>query len=153
MTSPTPAQELRKLAMEATPKDWHFERHSSGSAWYGNIIGTYGKNEFGIPHIRTISCLTKYGPPAEQEANARFAEAANPSTILALLDALEEARKQNATMRGALEPFAAAVEYIGDSDSRLYVIDAFDNTLVAVQGSDFRRAKSALATIDAGGKL
>lgn len=54
-----------------TPAPWTFERHPSGSQYFGNIIGHYTP---GI--IRTITCQLRYGTPEEQEANARLIAAA-----------------------------------------------------------------------------
>lgn len=59
-----------------TPGPISIFRHDPHSEWFGNITGHYGKNERGIEEIRTIACLTRYGTPEEQEANAQRLERA-----------------------------------------------------------------------------
>jgi hypothetical protein len=69
-----PSRKESEREMSRTPGPWRFEPHSEtvGSRWLGNIIGAYGLDDAGIESIRTIACLTKYGPPSEYSANARF---------------------------------------------------------------------------------
>ncbi len=59
-----------------TPGPWRFEAHRDPQHFYGNVVGSYGLNAQGIEQIRTITCQTTYGEPAEREANAHLIAAA-----------------------------------------------------------------------------
>ena len=69
-----------------TPGPWEFHKHHANSPYFGNIIGNYGLNEYGIKSIRTISCQLRYGDEQERYANAR-AIAEVPAMVVALREA------------------------------------------------------------------
>lgn len=66
-----------------TPGPWRFEEHPGHSRYYGNIIGSYGRDKQGIENIRTITCQLRNGPEEERKANARLIAAA-PKLLTAL---------------------------------------------------------------------
>lgn len=82
-----------KVATKFTPGPWELNRHRPESQWFGNISGTYGRDERGIKNIRTISCQTKYGTDEECEANAALMIAAPE-----MFEALQGWKKLHADM-------------------------------------------------------
>ncbi|HHT9074610.1 TPA: ead/Ea22-like family protein, partial [Edwardsiella tarda] len=78
-------QALRSVAENATPGEWCTDAHHG-------VIADAGLNA----NYYIASCS---GP--EHRANARYIAAANPSTILALLDELEAKDKQIEDMKEA----------------------------------------------------
>jgi hypothetical protein len=74
--------ELRRLAEAATPGLWH----------HATDVGQVGSVDVGD---RVLAQAQQLSPRdnAQRDANASFIAAANPSTILALLDELEAAQR------------------------------------------------------------
>lgn len=98
MTAPSKLDEarLRELAEAATPGPW--ELWTASDARPHSIVGPTSWRREGakvgnIVDVRHYGATdAKYGP--EQTTNAAFIAAANPATILALLDALSAERER-----------------------------------------------------------
>jgi regulator of replication initiation timing len=83
MTTP---QELRKLAEAATPGPW--------MRLFGERT-VYDRTEDGCRGVPIVS--SDYSPPLQEEAkNLDYIAAANPQTIISLLDQIEQLQKQKA---------------------------------------------------------
>lgn len=87
-------KELRKLAQAATPGGWYVE----GNDVYGCKDVTDGEEEW----HPVIACADD-DEPVKYESNAAFIAAANPETILELLDRLEAAEKERDELRIKIE--------------------------------------------------
>lgn len=81
--------ELRRLAEAATPGPWHYYAGETDeeAAWSTQFPTVGG------PDSEIIGTEGFYSEKSRDEANAEFVAAANPTTILALLDELEAAQK------------------------------------------------------------
>ena len=98
---------LRELALAATPGPW--EQQLDG--WTVRVTQSDTDKERGWP-----ICMTHHSGPhrVEQEvADSAFIAAANPQTILALLDALEAAQERERRLREWL-----------DNNTTFYNVDA-----------------------------
>ncbi len=76
----TPLERLRRLAEEATPGPWRFD--GFGGVWRGH------GDEMVLAHIHP-----------EGHADGAFMAAADPSTVLALLDELDRYKRGAAELR------------------------------------------------------
>lgn len=81
--------ELRRLAKAATPGPWGRD---------GFYIHTTRK-EGGTTYVETWNTLAGIA----RKENAEFVAAANPKTILALLDEIDGLKAENEVLRGALQ--------------------------------------------------
>lgn len=105
-------QVLREAAEKATPGDWcSDDRHG--------VIADSGLN--GNYYIASCS-----GP--EHRDNKRFIAAANPATVLALLDELEAANRRNAELNSTLERWATdraqSASELDDAEKRIAELEA-----------------------------
>lgn len=105
-------QALREAAEKATPGDWcSDDRHG--------VIADSGLN--GNYYIASCS-----GP--EHRANKLFIAAANPATVLALLDELEAKDRRNAELNSTLERWAAdrarSASELDDAEKRIAELEA-----------------------------
>ena len=82
--------ELRRLAEAATPGPWYLD----GPWWYGDDDSAYCiSTAEDVGRIAVTIAPPRYifgGEREVRDANARFIAAANPATVLALLDAAAE---------------------------------------------------------------
>ena len=88
----TTHDELRKLAEAATPGPWieDSENHPDDiSIWAGPADDGQFLGNMGTDHVRQLGVTCDV-----ERANARFIAAANPQTILALLDELGQCKAQ-----------------------------------------------------------
>jgi len=91
-------EELKRLAEAATPGPWEKRSYQSGTAcvvmreWIGPKSKEYG-NGFLAAHMTAynIDFQDEHLIDAEKNATASFIAAANPSTILSLIQRVEEA--------------------------------------------------------------
>ncbi len=98
---------LKELAERATPGPWSCNRH-----WA--IVGgpilefTNGAAQQQI----AMACGQSWMRDDELRNNAEFIAAANPKTILALLDEIDQLKAENEALRGALKQFAEMMKSI-----------------------------------------
>lgn len=94
MSTTTNKQALRKLAKVLSGKEWVAFAHKASKTF---AVGTLG-------HKRgeDIVKWTGFDGQTNAEAKAKFIAAANPATILALLDELEAAERRNAELHGVI---------------------------------------------------
>ncbi|WP_225002151.1 ead/Ea22-like family protein [Pseudomonas aeruginosa] len=83
--------ELRRLAKAATPGPWEYQATLKILAADMTSI---------------VLIALSHANYREDEANSRLIAAANPKTILALLDEIDRLKAENEVLRGALKPFA-----------------------------------------------
>ena len=83
---------LRRLAEAATPGPWHIEIESEGGD-FGSIIST---SITGVKAEKDwiFRLDDDYGTGAAPRHDSKYIAAANPQTILALLDELEAAERE-----------------------------------------------------------
>ena len=72
---------LRELAQKATPGPWHYELE------HGSYMRIYSTADTDI--VTGCGCC---GSPNCEDADAKFISAANPATVLALLDEIKNSR-------------------------------------------------------------
>ncbi len=83
--------ELRRLAKAATPGPWEYQAPLKILAADKTSI---------------VLIALSHANYREDEANSRLIAAANPKTILAMLDEIDRLKAENEALRGALKPFA-----------------------------------------------
>lgn len=96
--------ELRKLALAASPGPWSASAAVPASGFMAQVFGRPGggpQHECGEGDEISLAVLD--GPAERGTANAAFIAAANPAAVLALLD-------ENARLRQALEQAFAYVQ-------------------------------------------
>ncbi|WP_377647326.1 ead/Ea22-like family protein [Pseudomonas aeruginosa] len=93
--------ELRRVAEAATPGPWSCNRHRA-------IVGgpTFEFTNGAAQQQIAMACWQSWMHEEELRNNAEFIAAANPKTILALLDEIDRLKAENEALRGALKPFA-----------------------------------------------
>ncbi|HAV9176713.1 TPA: ead/Ea22-like family protein [Escherichia coli] len=127
-------QALREAAEKATCGVWSLEygeeRFDAGDALIHREVAGY------IPICRIEGAHSESGFDEdfqmEQQANAEFIAAANPATVLALLDELESAEKRIAEQREYYEGV------IADGSRRIAELEAKIETSDKLQDSAFR---------------
>jgi hypothetical protein len=107
---------LRELAQRAAPGPWGYELD------HGSYLRIYSDADSGI--VDGCGCC---GSPNCDEANANFIVAANPATVLALLDELERTQ-------GSVAITSAALSAAERELQRLRPIEAAARNLVKVKG-------------------
>ncbi|MCS8361542.1 ead/Ea22-like family protein [Pseudomonas aeruginosa] len=97
--------ELRRLAKAATPGPWSCNRH-----WA--IVGgpTLEFTNGAAQQQIAMACWQSWMREEELRNNAAFMAAANPKTILALLDEIDRLKAENEALRGALQAVQAEVD-------------------------------------------
>ncbi len=91
--------ELRRLAKAATPGEWSAVWEEGDDAAWANLF----------PIIQAENGETVIGNEGfysdleQDKANAQFCAAANPKTVLALLDEIDRLKAENEVLRGALQ--------------------------------------------------
>ncbi|MDI4068200.1 ead/Ea22-like family protein [Pseudomonas aeruginosa] len=97
--------ELRRLAKAATPGPWSCNRH-----WA--IVGgpTLEFTNGAAQQQIAMACWQSWMREEELRNNAAFMAAANPKTILALLDEIDRLKAENEALRGALHAVQAEVD-------------------------------------------
>jgi len=126
--------ELRALAEKATGGEWRFP----GTRIGGDASIIVGERLLASVHPRRFRApFTEDN--AERDANAAFIAAANPQTILALLDERDR-------LRTALEPFAAMANAYDYPDNEWGTITPHDDRdLLQITLGSLRRARAAPA--------
>ncbi|WP_225037893.1 ead/Ea22-like family protein [Pseudomonas aeruginosa] len=98
--------ELRRLAKAATPGHW--------SAVWEEGDDTAWPNMFPIIQAENSETVIGnegfYSDLDQDKANAQFCAAANPKTVLALLDEIDGLKAENDALRGALQAVQAEVD-------------------------------------------
>ena len=131
MTDNSKIEELRRLAEAATPGPWRME-HMSISAHIHQVDGLHG----------LASCVIGYGnwdEPKQSEGakNASFIAAANPATIIALLDELDASkamvRKLYQGYVNTLEAGRDRILALGGQCDSVEVMEEFDPVLRAAR--------------------
>ena len=107
---------LRELAQRAAPGPWSCEIDS------GSFLRIYSETNSGI--VYGCGCC---GSPQCDDADANFIVAANPATVLALLDELERTQ-------GSVAITSAALSAAERELQRLRPIEAAARNLVKVKG-------------------
>ncbi len=106
--------ELRRLAKAATPGEWYAVwEEGDDTAWpnlFPIVQAENGETVIGNEGF--------YSDLEQDKANAQFCAAANPKTILALLDEIDGLKAENETLREALFQISSA----SCSDARSVVI-------------------------------
>ncbi|HCU2049277.1 TPA: ead/Ea22-like family protein [Pseudomonas aeruginosa] len=98
--------ELRRLAKAATPGEWSAVWEEGDDTAWSNLF----------PIIQAENGETVIGNEGfysdleQDKANAKFCAAANPKTILALLDEIGRLKAENEALRGALHAVQAEVD-------------------------------------------
>lgn len=151
LLTPERLADLRAGAEKATPGEWTTRRSlMPHDLEYDFAISAPGAQCLSEAFGRAVN-----GDRLPAEANATHIANFSPSTAIALIDALEAARKEIAGLREGLEPFAAlADDYIENDMDR-------DDTPMAgrmtgplngltpigavVKFADFRRARNLIA--------
>ncbi|MFW4762691.1 ead/Ea22-like family protein [Pseudomonas paraeruginosa] len=97
--------ELRRLAKAATPGPWSCNRH-----WA--IVGgpTLEFTNGAAQQQIAMACWQSWMHEEELRNNAAFMAAANPNTILDLLDEIDRLKAENEVLRGALHAVQAEVD-------------------------------------------
>lgn len=90
--------EMRRLAKAATPGPWSCNRH-----WA--IVGgpTLEFTNGAAQQQIAMACWQSWMHEEELRNNAAFMAAANPKTVLALLDEIDGLKAENDALRGALQ--------------------------------------------------
>ncbi|MBY9835067.1 ead/Ea22-like family protein [Pseudomonas aeruginosa] len=100
--------ELRRLAKAATPGEWSAVwEEGDDTAWpnlFPIIQAENGETVIGNEGF--------YSDLEQDKANAQFCAAANPKTVLALLDEIDGLKAENEALRGALKQFAEMLKSI-----------------------------------------
>ncbi|MFK1397332.1 ead/Ea22-like family protein [Pseudomonas aeruginosa] len=100
--------ELRRLAKAATPGEWSAVwEEGDDTAWpnlFPIIQAENGETVIGNEGF--------YSDLERDKANAQFCAAANPKTVLALLDEIDRLKAENEVLRGALKQFAEMLKSI-----------------------------------------
>ncbi|MBD3125354.1 ead/Ea22-like family protein [Citrobacter braakii] len=112
-------QALRKLAKALSGKEW--------VAFVHKASGTYAVGSLGHERGEDIIKWPGLDGQDNAESKAKFIAAANPATVLALLDELEAAEKRIAELTGK-----PAEEY-ADDDELLFEIDFCDDLSTSIQ--------------------
>lgn len=107
--------ELRKLCTSATPGPWYISAPSEQAVWYD------------IKDRRYLIADASYG--FTDDGNAEYISAANPATVLALLDELTRTQ-------GSIAIASAALSAAERELQRLRHIEAAARNLVKVKGRD-----------------
>ncbi|WP_225006414.1 ead/Ea22-like family protein [Pseudomonas aeruginosa] len=98
--------ELQRLAKAATPGEWSAVwEEGDDTAWpnlFPIIQAENGETVIGNEGF--------YSDLEQDKANAQFCAAANPKTILALLDEIDRLKAENEALRGALHAVQAEVD-------------------------------------------
>jgi hypothetical protein len=81
-------EQLKQAAIAATPGPWLYVRLDE---WSHSVCTRHGELPDGSPSYWAVASINKQREP-EHEANAAFIAAANPATILALLECVEALR-------------------------------------------------------------
>ena len=87
--------ELRRLAQAATPGPWQF--------WHGWVAANIDNDGGVVVAERPTPSGGKY--QAKVDANFKFIAAANPATVIELLDRLEAAEKEIESWKGVAKQF------------------------------------------------
>ena len=88
-------KELRRLAQAATPGPWQF--------WHGWVAANIDNDGGVVVAERPTPSGGKY--QAKVDANFKFIAAANPATVIELLDHLEAAEKEIESWKGVAKQF------------------------------------------------
>lgn len=91
--------ELRRLAKAATPGPWVTDAQQNGAIF--NIESESG--DMCIAMSQENPAPTRLEINEQRRANAEWIAAANPKTILALLDEIDGLKAENEVLRGALQ--------------------------------------------------
>lgn len=101
-------EELRRLANEATPGPWYLRtnrhRNTDGTAW--GWLDTQQAGDQNPPAGVNVT----WSSGRKSDSNAMYLAAANPATILALLDDLERVKAQRDAYLNLLSDVAYEVE-------------------------------------------
>lgn len=81
-------EQLKKAAFKATPGPWVYVRLDE---WSHSVCTKHGELPDGSPSYWAVASINKQREP-EHEANAALIAAANPATILALLECVDALR-------------------------------------------------------------
>lgn len=120
--------ELRRLAEAATPGEWRFERHVLyPSEWVGNITAYLPREPNQIQQIVTITCQRK---AANADANALYMEAAQPKTVLSLLDRLAAKDARIAELERALSEARAKERTLGAREVCAHIDPRFEGGVI-----------------------
>lgn len=91
---------LREAAERAGQNDWEYV--------YTSDLSAPGRGYITVGGAEAIYCLNKAAGGVKQSENVlRYIAAANPATVLALLDELEAAERRNAELTEALKQVTA----------------------------------------------
>lgn len=151
----TPDQDLREKAEAATGGPWVVrETMINGVAYGGHWVEAIDTDPEDARYPERLVQITGSGGARsfttriferqihdDNEANARFVAAANPATILALLDRIESAER-------ALEPFVVVADAEDEAgrddpdDDRIWVVQAYGCQLADFTIEDFRAARA-----------
>ncbi|HEJ3365170.1 TPA: ead/Ea22-like family protein [Pseudomonas aeruginosa] len=100
--------ELRRLAKAATPGPWVTDAQKNGAIF--NIESESG--DMCIAMSQENPAPTRLEINEQRRANAEWIAAANPKTILALLDEIDRLKAENEALRGAVEQLAEMLNSI-----------------------------------------
>ena len=127
----TDTKELRKLAEAATPGPWNY---------YDDSLST-GRIEI-VALGKTVTRIYR-SVPEEDGANAEFIAAANPQTIIALLDTIEaqaaEIERQNATIDSYINTAAVLAAKVEAQSAEIERLKAsFTNELDSLSNRNYQ---------------
>ena len=149
--TPLDLEELKRLAEAATPGPWTCQEGSTSypecddKDFWAAVLSPNGRD--------VITLYERYGAKNDDrkdyDFDAAFIAAANPATVLSLINQIEG-------MRAALEPFAREADTWSDqgleSEIPLFVAQSEGGSVFEAQFSlaDLLRARQALSTDDRG---
>lgn len=107
-------QQLRDRALKATPGPWQHERLG---IIQGGPMQTYVNGQ-AMPQLFT-SHGADFMEPGDYLANADFVAAANPATVLALLDELDQLKAENQELKSAKHTLECRFEVSEDTLSTI----------------------------------
>lgn len=108
--------ELRLLAQAATPGPWHL--HQDGLN-HGFPRGVMEINAGDWQAFAGAWAISGGKPSEEGAANAAFIAAANPATVIELLDLLEAAEEDRDTLRAEVESWKGLAQQFGNEADAL----------------------------------
>ncbi|HBO7092591.1 TPA: hypothetical protein L4847_006945 [Pseudomonas aeruginosa] len=97
---------LRRLAKAATPGEWHAVWEEGDDAAWANLFPIIQAENGEI----VVGNEGFYSDLERDKANAQFCAAANPRTVLDLLDEIDRLKAENEVLRGALQAVQAEVD-------------------------------------------